>query len=248
MPESPNDQNLDVIYEQLDMECADLEKRIASIRNIMDSYKQVLSVREDNNFNLLLSDEDSEMIIKQYQIKWLHNNYLLSMLDISLPKAGAVISREGHFRIMYQIMGFSKASNLALITLESIAEHKGITKEDFVITFLDSFHESMVTHDPYFKKRNKHILDATNHFYEIKTNIKNILNKYNIDSNEQRVKILLNSIHHLFTHNVIDKSLTLDEEKVIKEIESINIFETKDKLFFFVPLKEMLALYITQLN
>jgi hypothetical protein len=170
------------------------------------------------------------------------------MLDINLQKNKNIMSRDGHFRVMYQIMGFSKPSNLALITLENIFEHENITKEEFVVVFLDSFQESMTTHNPYFKERNKHMLDITGNFFEIKANIKNILNNHQLKDNKDRVKILLNAIHHLFTKNVIDKKLSLEEEKVIQELEQLNIFDTRDKFFYYIPLKEMLILYISQLN
>jgi len=248
MSELPNDEGFDVVYEQLDMECVELEKRIQSIKDLMNSYNKVFNGSGKENFTLILNENDSETLIKQYKIKWLHNNYLLSMLDIYSQKKNNVITREGHFRVMYQILGFSKPSTLASLTLESIDEHKNISKEDFVITFFESFQQSMTTHDPYFKSKYKHVLEATNSFFEIKADIKNILNNYKIDTPEERVKILLNSVYHLFTNNVIDKSLKLMEEKIIQDIESLNKLESKEKAFFFIPLKDMLILYISQMT
>jgi len=248
MSELPNDEGLDVVYQQLDMECVELEKRIASIRDIMASYRKSFNTIDRENFMLILNEDDSESLIKQYQIKWLHNNYLLSMLDMHSQKKNSVITREGHFRIMYQILGFSKPSNLALLTLEGIEDHNNISKEDFVITFFDSFQQSLTNHDPHFKKKYKQILEISNSFYGTKADIKQILNNYKIDTPEERVRILMNSVYHLFTNNVIDKSLTLLEEKIIQDIEALNEFETKDKVFFFIPLKEMLTLYISQMS
>lgn len=248
MSELPNDEGFDVVYEQLDMECVELEKRIQSIKDLMKSYNKVFNGADRENFTLILNEEDSETLIKQYKIKWLHNNYLLSMLDIHSQNKNSIITREGHFRVMYQILGFAKPSTLASLTLESIDEHSNISKEDFVMGFFESFQQSMTTHDPYFKSKYKNVLEMTNSFFETKADIKNILNNYKLDKPEERVKILLNSVYHLFTNSVIDKSLTLMEEKIIQDIESLNKLESKEKAFFFIPIKDMLTLYISQMT
>jgi hypothetical protein len=38
------------------------------------------------------------------------------------------------------------------------------------------------------------------------------------------------------------------EEKIIQDIESLNKLESKDKAFFFIPIKDMLTLYISQMT
>ena len=54
MSELPNDEGLDVAYEQLDMECVELEKRIQSIKDLMKSYNKVFNGADRKNFTLIL--------------------------------------------------------------------------------------------------------------------------------------------------------------------------------------------------
>ena len=235
--------NLDTIYEQLEIECVDIEKRIKTIEMIVNA--QGSEQLRDQSLQFLGQGIDfygHEELLKKHRLKKLQNLYFLNMIDCTSD----VLEKGSHFSIFYQILGFSTPGNLASIMIENIDEEPSITKEDFCISFFESFYESVTQNDPNFKNSFSSLSDNEHLIHQAKSHIRKTFDNIEFEEGEQRTKMLFNALNYLFTNSVIDKMLNLEQERAVQEILNSNPFKGENFLMFLLPLKDMLCQSLLQ--
>lgn len=254
--------NIDAIYEMLEEECIQIEKRISYLKKIKEELfnsKNTLLSMLDLDTDILAEEEIQHIdqnakneilnILKQLKLKLIHNYYMLNVFDCYLQEN---ISKKIHLNSIYKLLGFSKKNNIVCILEELINKEENINKYDFSLYFIYGFKQGVISLNQNFKKSKKELEDIYHINNSMPQNIISIFKKNNQREHDFVIKILLNVINFIFNNGVLDDHLSIEEEDLILKIVNNNPFKDENnKLFYLLPIfdiihKELTFLYNQQ--